>query len=140
MSMYAAWTTTKFNRKQRQLIESQERLNKLMLEREASEAANAKKADLGASFIKVGSNNHRLKIWNRGKVEARNVTLELLEGNTALIQSDIDAKFPLEVLDTHQSVELIAAIYMSGPSKHPFKLIWSDDFSEYNERIVYPTT
>lgn len=121
------------------MIESQERLNKLLLEKEAGEVLNVKKADLGATFIKLGSSKYRLKIWNKGKSAARNVSLDFPEGNDCLIQSDIDAKFPLEILETHQSVELIAAVSMDSKSKHPIKLTWSDEFSEHNEKMVYPT-
>ena len=96
-------------------------------------------ADLGASFVKLGSGKHRLKIWNRGKCTARNVTLEFPEGNSVLILSDIDQKFPLETLETQQSVELLAVISMGTKSKHAIKLIWSDDHRERNEKVVYPT-
>lgn len=139
LSAYATWKTFKFNERQNTLIESQERLNKLLLEKEAGEVLNVKKADLGATFIKLGSNQYRLKIWNKGKSAARNVSLDFPEGNDCLIPSDIDAKFPLEILETHQSVELIAAVSMESKSKHPIKLTWSDDFSENNEKMVYPT-
>jgi hypothetical protein len=139
LSAYATWTTFKFNQRQNKLIESQDRLNKLLLEKESTEILNIKKADLGATFIKIGSSNYRLKIWNKGKAAARNVTLDFPEGNDCLIQSDIDAKFPLETLDALQSVELIAAISLDSRSKHPIKLIWSDDFSEDNTKVVYPT-
>lgn len=139
LSAYATWKTFKFNERQNALIESQERLNKLLLDKEASEVVNIKKADLGATFVKLGSHKHRLKIWNKGKSAARNVLLDFPEGNDCLIQSDIDSKFPLEILETHQSVELIAAVSMDTKSKHPIKLIWSDDFSEHNEKMVFPT-
>lgn len=139
LSAYATWTTFRFNQKQNKLIESQDRLNKLLLEKETSEVLNVKKADLGATFIKIGSNNRRLKIWNKGKSSARNVSLSFPDGNDCLVQSDIDSKFPLETLDTLQSVELIASISLDSKSKHSIKLTWSDDFSEHNEKVVYPT-
>lgn len=139
LSAYATWKTFKFNERQNTLIESQERLNKLLLDKEEGEVLNVKKADLGATFIKLGSNKYRLKIWNKGKSAARNVSLDFPEGNDCLIQSDIDAKFPLEILETHQSVELIAAVLMYSKSKHPIRLTWSDEFSEHNEKMVYPT-
>ncbi|MDP3183422.1 MAG: hypothetical protein Q8M54_11480 [Desulfobaccales bacterium] len=125
LSGYATWKTAK--------------LNNLLLEKERSEALNKKQADLGASFIKIGSNDRRLKIWNKGKAAARNVMIEFPEGNNILIQSEIDQKFPLELLDTYQSVELIAAGALGMKRKHPIRLIWSDDSSERNEKIVYPT-
>lgn len=139
LSAYATWTTRRFNQKQNKLIESQERLNKLLLEKETSEVLNDRKADLGATFIKIGSNNKRLKIWNKGKSVARNVSLSFPDGNDCLVQADIDSKFPLETLDTLQSVELIASASLDSRKKFPIKLIWSDDFCEHNEKVVHLT-
>ncbi|ATS66275.1 hypothetical protein [Xanthomonas citri] len=139
LSAYATWKTYQFNEKQKGLIESQERLNRLLLDKEASEASSTKKADLGATFIKLGSNKYRLKIFNKGKSAARNVSIDFPEGNDCLIDSDIEAKFPLERMDPHQSVELIAAVHMQTKSKHVIKLSWSDEHAESNEKLVYQT-
>ena len=139
LSAFATWKTVKFNNRQQSLIESQERLNKRLLEKEDAEATVEKKADLGTSFVKLGNGNYRLKVWNKGKAVARNVRLEFLSGNDIVIQSDVERKFPLEALDPFQSVELIAAVHLGSKSKHEIKLIWSDDFSEMNEKITYPT-
>lgn len=139
LSTYATWKTFKFNERQKSLIESQEQLNRLLLEKEEQDSESSKKADLGTTFIKLGSTKYKLKVWNKGKVCARNVRIEFPEGNDVLIQSDIDSKFPLETLDTHQSVELIAAVHMGTKSKHVIKLVWDDDSSNNNEKVTYPT-
>ena len=139
MSAYATWRTTSFNEKQKSLIESQEKLNNLLLEKEESEAVSGKKADLGASFVKLGSNKHRLKIWNKGSATARNIRLEFPEGNDVLIQSDVDGKFPLESMEKFQSVELIASVHMGTKSKHVIRIVWEDDSENHNEKLVYPT-
>lgn len=139
LSAYATWMTFRFNERQKSLIVSQEKLNNLLVEKESLQVENEKKADLGATFIKLGSNKHRLKIWNKGKTTARNVKIEFPEGNDIVMQSDVDEKFPLESLDTFQAVELLAIVHMGSKSKHIVRLVWSDDLNEYNEKIVYPT-
>lgn len=139
LSMYATFTTAHFNRRQKTLIESQEKLNKLLLDKEEAGSKSELQADLGASFVKLGSSKYRLKVWNKGKCTARNVSLEFPEGNEILVQHDIDQKFPLEALEMHQSVELIAAVHMGTKSKHAIKLHWADDHSENNEKLVYAT-
>jgi len=139
LSLYATWKTVKFNDRQNSLIESQEKLNQRLLEKEDAELNEEKKADLGATFIKLGSTKYRLKIWNKGKGTARNVSIDFPEGNDCFIESDINSKFPLETLDSLQSVELIAAVCMGTKNKQVIKLCWSDDFSPKNEKIVYPT-
>jgi hypothetical protein len=139
LAAYAALKTVQFNNRQKSLIEIQEKLNQRLLEKEEADSISDKKADIGATFIKLGSNNYRLKIWNKGKTIARNVSIEFPEGNDCIVESDVSNKFPLEALDTHQSVEVIAAVQMGTKSKHAIKLIWADEFSPNNEKTVYPT-
>ena len=139
LSGFAVWKTVKFNERQKSLIESQERLNNQLLEKGESELLEDLKADLGASFIKLGSSNHRLKIWNKGKAAARNVRIDFPEGNDVVIESEVAEKFPLESLDQHQAVELIASVTMGTKPKHVICLMWADDFSESNEKIVHLT-
>lgn len=139
LSAYATWQTVSFNKKQRSLVESQEKLNNRLLEKEDEDALKGKRADLGASFIKLGNSKYRLKIWNKGAATARNVRLEFPEGNDVVIDSEVTDKFPMESLDRHQSVELIAAVHMQTKRKHVVRLIWEDDAVAYNEKLSYPT-
>lgn len=139
LSIYATAKTIQFNNRQQSLIESQEKLNRILLEKEAADSAAGKKADLGASILKLGSNNYRLKIWNKGKAPARNVILDLPEGNEFLSESEIEQKFPLEVLDAHQSVELMAVFHMESKPKHAIRLIWADGHTDRNEKTLYVT-
>ncbi len=139
LSGYATWQTVSFNKKQKSLAESQERLNNLLLEKQSEESLREKRADLGASFIRLGSNSYRLKIWNKGVSTARNVKIEFPEGNDVIIDSEITDKFPMESLERHQSVELIASVHMQTKSKHVIRLIWEDDAQSHNEKTSYPT-
>lgn len=139
LSGYATWQTVSFNKKQKSLVESQEKLNNLLLEKENEGAVKDKSADLGASFIKLGSSKYRLKIWNKGSATARNVRIEFPEGNDVVIDSEVSDKFPMESLERHQSVELIAAVHMQTKRKHVVRLIWEDDAQTHNEKLSYPT-
>ncbi|KVC56421.1 hypothetical protein [Burkholderia stagnalis] len=139
LSAYATWKTVRFNERQKSLIDSQERLNKRLLEKEDQESMEEKQADLGATFIKLGSTKYRLKIWNKGKAAAHDVQLEFPDGNDCVIEDDIQSKFPLEVLEPFQAVELIAAVGMDTKRKHTIKIRWSDAHEVSNEKLVYPT-
>lgn len=139
LSSYATWQTVSFNKKQKSLVESQEKLNNLLLEKENEDLLKEKRADLGASFIKLGSSKYRLKIWNKGASTARNVRVEFPEGNDVVIDSELTDKFPMESLERHQSVELIAAVHMQTKRKHVVRLIWEDDAQSHNEKLSYPT-
>ena len=69
--------------------------------------------------MKYASNNYRVKVFNKGKAVARNVTIEFPEGNNMVPASEITDKFPMEMLEQHQSVDLIAAVSMDTPRKQP---------------------
>lgn len=139
LSTYATLQAINFNKKQKSLAEVQEKLNNLLLEKERTQAVSDKQADLGASFVKLGKYQYRLKVYNKGNVSARNVRLKFPEGNNVLIESEIDEKFPLECLERYQSVELIAAVDFQTKSKHTICLVWDDDVKKHNEKLVYPT-
>lgn len=114
-----------------------DRLNRLLIEREQADGIASKRADLSAEIIKVG--NTKLKVFNRGKGVARNVRLiDLDEGNSLLIAADIQRKFPVLVMEQHQSVELTAAVtHRSGPCAH-IKLLWDDETGKDNEKELTP--
>ncbi len=132
ISGYVAW-------RQHSVNASQEKLNEFLHEQGESQALDARKADLGTSFIKLGKSNHRLKIWNKGKATARNVRIEFPDGCDVVIKSDVESKFPLESLDPHHTVELIAPVHLGTKSKHHIKLIWDDSSGDNNEKSTYPT-
>lgn len=48
LSGYATWQTVSFNKRQKSLVESQEKLNTILLEKENEDALKGKQADLGA--------------------------------------------------------------------------------------------
>lgn len=106
---------------------------------EVDASDETKKADLRADFLKYGSNKYRLKVSNRGPASARNVRIEFPDGNDCIIDSELKDKFPFELLERHQAVELIAAVCMETKSKHKVKLVWDDDFQSNNEKVVYAT-
>jgi hypothetical protein len=139
LSGYAIWTTSRFNKRQLSLIASQEELNKRLLARDDSDALESRKADVGASYVKLGNSKYRLKVFNKGKASARNVRIEFSDGDGPVPKSELDDKFPMEVLEQHQSVDLIAAVSMGTPRKQTAILKWTDDHSDDNEKTVYLT-
>jgi hypothetical protein len=80
-----------------------------------------------------------LKIWNKGKTAAKNVSISFPEGNDLVVDSELRDKLPLEILDVHQSVELIAAVHMQTRPKHVINLSWSDGANEPNSKTVHVT-
>ena len=139
LSGYATWRTHRFKKSEEELLDIQKKLNVLIIDKEKREAANEKKAELGANFITIGSNKHRLKIFNKGKATAYNVTIAFPEENNIIHKHDIDAIFPLESLERGQSVELFAVIGMHTKSKLAIHLSWQNEDGETSEKVAYAT-
>lgn len=119
--------------------ETTDRLNRLLIEREKADGLTLKQADLSANIIKVGKSNYRLKIFNRGKSVAKNVKLiDMDKDNTALIASEIQRKFPVPILEQHQSVELVATVDLGSGPRIDIKLVWDDDTGKNNEKELTP--
>lgn len=126
-------------RKTNKFGETTDQLNRLLIDREQADGLTSKQADLSANIIKLGKANYRLKIFNRGKGVAKNVKLiDMDKDHSVLIESDIEHKFPVPILEQHQSVELVAAVTLgSGPRIH-IKLIWDDETGKNREKELTP--
>lgn len=127
------------DKRQDELAATTEQLNRLLIERETQAGQENKRADISANLITVGKNNYRLKVFNKGKGTARNVRLlDLQESRSILDRSDIQQKFPLPSLEQHQAVEVLAAIFLSGPRGSHIKLVWDDELGTDHEKELWP--
>lgn len=126
---WSAYQTGRFNRRQNAFAEIAERLNRLLIAKEEAETEQQRQADLGANFYKCGKGSHRLKIFNRGAVAARNVRLEMLTGADLIGNEELSQKFPLPLLERQQVTELICFVHMSSPRRAHIKLTWDDELA-----------
>ena len=55
LSAYATKQTVLFNKRQKSLIESQEKLNTILLEKEEHESINNKMAEITAAIVPIGN-------------------------------------------------------------------------------------
>ncbi|MFP1721523.1 hypothetical protein [Lonsdalea quercina] len=129
----------KSDSEQKVMKDEQDRLRKLLLQKETTSAINEMKAELGARLVKVSKNNYRLKIFNRGKIEARNLEIQFPDndGNEYLVMSDVADKFPYEVLHPQHGIEIIASVSFESKSKYRLKLIWDDNYKRRNEEEYF---
>lgn len=140
VSFISMHKTNKFNEKQNELAATTERLNRLQIDREIAEGVSSKKADISANFVSLGKNNSRLKVFNKGKGIAKNIRLiDLDRENSTLVDSDIARKFPLPIMEQHQSVEIIASRHLRSPPRVHIKLIWDDETGLDNEKELTPS-
>lgn len=96
------------------------------------------------SFIKskaskIAKNNYRLKIFNRGRVEARNIGIHFPDndGSEYLSMHDVEDKFPYEVLHPQHGIEILAGISLGSKTKYRIKLIWDDNYKKRNEEEFF---
>jgi hypothetical protein len=134
LSGYSTIKTISFNKRQKEFIDTNDKLNRLLLDREQQESLFQKQADISANFIQIGR-NHRLKVFNKGKTTATNVRIEFPDGNEILIDSDVKGKFPMPTLEPYQSVELLAAVHMGSPPRMAIKFIWDDPSGNNREKV-----
>ncbi|MHC9060999.1 hypothetical protein [Pantoea sp. y20] len=129
----------KNDKEQRVIKDEQDRLRKLILEKETKSAISEMKAELGARIVNPSSNRYRLKIYNRGKVEARNIDVHFPDndGDEYLIMSEVKDKFPYELLRPQQAVEMIASISFGSKTKYRIKITWDDDYQKGNVGDFY---
>ena len=138
IAIYSAWTTSRFNKRQTAFEETAERLNLMLIEREAAETQAQKAADMSANFYKAGKNDYRLKVFNRGKGVARNVRFEVLDDSDLFMEQDINAKFPMPVMEQHASVEVIGCVCLGSPSRAHIRITWDDATSDGQQKELHP--
>jgi hypothetical protein len=137
VALWSAVQTGRFNKRQNDFAETAERLNRLLIEKEAAESEQQRKADVSANFVQIGKSNYRLKIFNRGVGVARNVRLEMLAGGDLLAGNELEQKFPLPLLERHQSIELIARVYMQSSRRAHVRLLWDDEAGDGHQKELW---
>jgi len=139
VSVWAVVTTNKSNQRQLNFERTAERLNHLLIEKEANENQAQRRADLGVAIYKAGRSNYRMKVFNRGKAAARNVRLEEIAEEGFLLRDDLAEKFPAPVLEPHAVIELHVFFHLSSASRTQIRLTWDDDFGANQTKDFYPT-
>ena len=120
LSVFALW-------RQRKSDQLTRHLNRLLIEKETGETVAAKKGELFANFVNTGKSSYQFRIYNRGKGTARNIRLEVLDGEDLFRTGDMDRKFPYPSLETHQAIHLMVRVHMQSPRRATVKLVWDDD-------------
>lgn len=129
ISFYAILRQRKFER-------TQQLLNERLIEQSDREEIESAKANLRATSIGLGSSKHKIRISNVGPATAKNVRLVVPDENTVLIKSDFEAKFPLDVMERHEAVDLIATVSMGTAPKQPIELVWDDGHGENRSKKI----
>lgn len=105
-----------------------EKINSYTLAKIEEEKVEGKKALVEANLISKGKGNYTLKIFNKGKSEARNIRVEYVEKGSNYNVMDFDV-FPHSHLSPNNDHIDLNAI-SCGANKMNFALIWDDDFAK----------
>lgn len=138
-SIWAIFQTHRFNQRQVKWERTAERLNQLLIEREAAESETQKKAELGVNIVRTGRTDYRMKIFNRGKAAARNVRLEELIEDGLLSRADIERKFPAPAIEPQAGIELFVMVHMQSVPRTHVRLTWDDDFGLGQTKDFHPS-
>lgn len=112
-------------------------MDRLLVREKSAEVIAGEKADLYAEFVKTDADHHpKLQITNKNKSLAKNVRIEFPQGNKVLLKNDIDAVFPIPVLNMHKAIDLSIAVYNNSPRKITIDLIWDDGFQDNNIKTI----
>jgi hypothetical protein len=118
---------------QKKYIATQDSLNKLLLQKERNELDSAKEGDVSATVVHLGTNQYKVRVFNKGKGRARNVRIDYPEDHDWGIMDDL---FPLEFLDAGQSVDLILALTLGSMSKIKAVLSWDDENGRRENEVI----
>ena len=126
VSIIALFVTLKSTRASERLSEREIELVRFQLGKAQKEVENERKAEVSARLYKVERNTWRLKVFNTGPAEAKNVRLILDDQNEIVSAGAVSDKFPMARMERHQTVEIRTAVHMGSPPKEWLHLMWDD--------------
>lgn len=88
-------------------------------------------AKCDANIVKLGKNKWILKIFNKGKISATDVSFKYLEDGGPDIVSGADVSFPIRLLEPQKSVDYHVIIHMGlRSSSWEYELTWINENGE----------
>ena len=108
------------------------KLNELQIKQYEKEEAKEKMAEMKANIIRGHKGNARIRFINAGKVDAKNVRIEMLStedelSGIILLSSKLG---PYEVINPQSHREVNIALCEGHSDTIKLKIIWDDDFQK----------
>ena len=140
ISAYVAIQTRNASKSQAALTDREVALVRLQLENAQRDERTSKTADVAARLYKVGKNDWRLKIFNRGPSIAENVNCSIEGSDSTLFSASSFAdKLPLARMEKGDSVEITAFVHLQSRSKEVVILTWDDSSGVNHTKSVEVT-
>ena len=112
---------------------------RLLIAKEQREHQNNERTVVSARLYKSGKSEWKLRVFNRGPAEARNIRIELLEEASFFDPQWVSKKFPMPRMESGQSVDLLAFVHLGSHSKEDLRLIWDDQSGTNRSQTVTVT-
>lgn len=135
ISAWALWDNRRLNRSSLRLSEQEIELVRHQLTSMRQSVEQEKRANVSARMYKDGK-TWRVRVYNAGPSDARNVRIILEEGNCFVVQSEIDRRFPMQRMERGQSVDIVAMVDSVSPSKEYLLIKWNDAAATDRENRV----
>lgn len=126
ISIVSLFVTLRSTRASERLSEREIELVRFQLGKAQREVEDEKRANVSARLYKVRQSDWRLKVYNSGPAEAKNVRIILDDQNQIVSSGAVAEKFPMERLERGQNVDIFTAVHMGSPSKEWLRLTWDD--------------
>ncbi len=110
-------------------IKQQERLlNEYQLTKIENDKADSQKAIIEANVIQIKDGKDKIKVYNKGRSEARNVTVTIpdIEGFRV-----IHNPCPIDIRPQN-GIEIVVLLFTNYPDKLKIDVEWDDDFKDKN--------
>jgi hypothetical protein len=135
VSAFAIWQTHKLASKAERLSEQEVELVRQQLAANRRSAIEEKQANVSARAFKEGK-SWKVRVFNAGPSEAKNVRLLLDEQNHLVEVNAVEGKFPMARMEKGQAVDLWAFVHMSSPRKETLIIQWDDAAGTNRENRV----
>lgn len=124
----SAYTYFKHDKK---LKDQEQRINDYQLKQIEKENIESKKAAIRGNIIKSLNGKRTLKVYNSGRVVARNIRVDGLEVDGLIHRAK--ELFPYELMNPQDYTELTIHLVTNHPSTIKLKYTWDDESGENNE-------
>jgi hypothetical protein len=110
-------------------IKQQERLlNEYQLTKIETEKADSQKAIIEANVIQVKDGKDKIKVYNKGRSTARNVTVTIPDVEGFKV---IHNPCPIDIRPQN-GIEIVVLLFTNYPDKVKIDFEWDDDFKDKN--------
>ncbi|WP_143595787.1 hypothetical protein [Tropicibacter naphthalenivorans] len=139
ISILAWWTSYRAAKDQSKLTLRETELVRLLIAKEQRDHASSLSTEVSARLHNTGKHNWKLRVFNRGPAEAKNVRLEVLSENSFFSESWISNKFPMPRMEAGQSVDILASVVLSSHEKEDIRILWDDSTGKNRSNTITVT-